>query len=105
MSIVEKACVKAGVALTADTLPKEQRTVKVFQRLIAAMRAAEAAVQDQLGEAERRWNESLEERIALQDRIHKLENELLRHRIKDHVNQLDSLTVGDKTKLLEISAA
>ncbi len=104
MSIVQTAFDEVGVKVVADALPKEQRTVKVFQRLIAAMRAAEAAVQDQLNEMMDGMRKSQEQRFELQERVHKLEGELLRNRIKDHVNGPDALTVGDRTKLLEISA-
>ena len=56
MSVIEKSLKKAGLKMVADTLPKEQRTVKVFQRLIAAMRAAEAEVQDRLSDSRKAFD-------------------------------------------------
>jgi|SRR5215469_13858263 len=103
MGIVENALKREKLKLHADALPKEQRTVKCFQRLIAAMRAAEAEVQDRLGDSERQLNEALRENLTLHERIRVQDAELLRLRLKDHMEQIPALTVSDKTKLLEAS--
>jgi hypothetical protein len=103
VSIVEKSVRKAGLRLEHDTLPPEQRKVKCFQRLIAAMRACEAEIQDELEEAQRKLNESLENTLHLQDRLHKAEGELIQLRLKDHIDGIAALTVSDKTKLLEFA--
>jgi hypothetical protein len=103
MSIVEKAATKAGVELQADALPPKQRQVKTFQRLIAAMRACEAEVQDRLGDAERQLNEALLKNLELQERVHKLEGELLKVRMKTRLDCIESLSIADKAKLLEFS--
>lgn len=102
--IIEKGLKKAGLRLEADALPKNQRTVKSFQRLIAAMRAAEAEVQDRLSDSERQLNEALQKNIELQERVHILESEVLKHRLKEGLEQIPALTVADRTRLLGYSA-
>src|SRR5262245_51738966 len=103
MSIVQKAAVKAGVEIVADSLPPKQRTVKCFQRLIAAMRATEAEVQDDLSEAHRQLNESLQRELQKDAHIRKLEAELLRVRLKEGLSAIEALTVADRTKLLTVT--
>src|SRR5262245_34986591 len=103
MGIIENALKREKFKLHADALHKEQRTVKCFQRLIAAMRAAEAEVQDRLGESERQLNEALHENLILHERIRQQDAELLRLRLKDKMEEIPALTVADKTKLLEVS--
>lgn len=103
MSVVEKGARRAGIELDHDTLPRGQRTVKAFQRLIAAMRSAESEVQDQLAASERQANEALQKCLAQQEHIRRLEGELLQLRLKHHVEGLEALTVHDRTKLLELS--
>jgi hypothetical protein len=100
MSVIEKGLKKAGLKLQADALPKEQRTVKVFQRLIAAMRAAEAEVLDQLSASQRQHNETLQQNLDLHARVRVLEAEILRHRLKDGLGEIEALTTNDRTKLL-----
>ncbi len=101
MSVIEKALEKSGLTMEADRLPPKQRTVKAFQRLIAAMRAAESEVYDRLSDSERQLNESLRQNLALQQHVRELEGKLLRHELADRFDQIGSLTVADKTRLLE----
>ena len=103
MSIVEKSLKKAGLKIQADALPKEQRTVKCFQRLIAAMRATEAEVQDRLSDSERELNEALQKNLTLHERLRQLEAENLRLRLKERMEQIPALTVADRSNLLELS--
>lgn len=103
MSILEAALKKEKLKLQADTLPKEQRTVKTFQRLIAAMRACEAEVQERLSASERALNESLQNNIELQGRVHHLEGELMKCRLKEQLDGISELSVSDRTKLLSVS--
>ncbi len=105
MSVIEKALAKEGMAMVADTLPKGQRGVKSFQRLIAAMRACEAEVLDRLSKAEEEQNKALRQNLELHERLRRLEAENLQHRLKNKLGEIDSLTVGDRTRLLEVSHA
>lgn len=102
--MIEKAVAKAGLEMTADTLPKGSRSVKSFQRLIAAMRACEAEVLDRLSASERELNESLQANLQLQERVRILEGENLKHRFKNELDTIE-LTSGSKTKLLELVAS
>jgi chromosome segregation ATPase len=101
--IVEKSLRRAGLTLEADSLPKKDRKVKSFQRLIAAMRATEAEVLDRLGESEQALNKALRENLELQDRLHILERELQKVRLKEHLDSIEALTVADRTKLLGVA--
>jgi hypothetical protein len=102
MSIIEKAAAKAGLEINHDTLPKKDRTVKAFQRLIAAARGCEAEVQDDKAQSERELNEAPHRCLEQQERIRVLEGELLQLRLKERLTGVESLTVGDRTKLLEL---
>src|SRR5215831_13575569 len=96
MSLIEKAAVKAGVEIVHDTLPQKQRTVRCFQRLIAAMRATEAEVQDRLSQSERELNEALKLNLGLQEENQRLKAKILQHEI----GSIEALTTGDRNKLL-----
>jgi hypothetical protein len=100
MSVVAKALKDAGLNLVGDSLPPKDRKVKTFQRLIAAMRACEADVQDQLSESERQLNNSLQATLELQGRVHALEGELLKLRLEKSLNDVASLTTADRQKVL-----
>jgi len=102
---IDKALAKEGLTMVADKLPKEDRTVRTFQRLIAAVRAAEAVSQDEKSEADRQLNASLMGNLELQERCHKLESELQRFRVKETLDSMETISVVDKQKLLEASAA
>ena len=102
---IDKALEKTGLNLQADALPKEHRNVKTFQRLIAAIRAAEAAVQDDLGRSQAELNLALKENLDLQERCHVLEARVLREKIKETLEGIETVSTADKQKLLEVSAA
>ncbi len=101
---IDKALEKEGLRLRADALPKEHRNVKTFQRLIAAIRAAEAAVQDDLSRAQVELNVVLRENLELQEELHAMKGKMAMHRIKDTLETLESVTTTDKQRLLEVSA-
>ncbi len=101
MSVLEKGLKKAGLKLEADTLPKEQRTVKVFQRLIAAVRAAEAELNDRLSESEHQLNDSLRASLDLQEENTRIKFELMQLKLKDRMTGMDTLTVADRARMLE----
>lgn len=103
--MLEKALDKAGLSLEGDKLPKGSRTQKDFQRLIAAVRAAESGVLDRLSESERELNEQLRANLELQERNHKLETELKKYKVNERLQAIESLTTSDRTKLLELAAA
>ena len=99
---VEKELEKRGVQLTEDsTLPKGQRNLKNFKRVIAAIRAAEAESYDQIQDANERCRQAQDKVIFLQERIRLLENDLKRYRIKERLNEVESLSMVDRTRLLE----
>lgn len=101
MSVLQKALQKAGITMVADSLPKEQRTVKDFRRLIQAVRAAESSVQDQLSRSERDLNEALQKNLEQQERIRELEAKLLQYSLTRKMGEIMNLTVADKTMLIE----
>lgn len=101
MGIIDAALKKEKLKLQADTLPKEQRTVKVFQRLIAAMRATEAEVEERLSNAQRDLNVALQGNLELHERVRQLENQLLHQRLKERVTGIDAITAKDRLDLLE----
>jgi len=91
MSILEKSLRKTGLKLEADALPKEQRKVKVFQRLIAAVRAAEAEMIDRQFEIERELNEALEESRQLEHENTQLKFRLAQLQLKETMSEIDTL--------------
>lgn len=103
MSVIEKALERAELTMEADRLPKKDRTVKTFQRLIAAIRATEAEVQDRLGNAESQLNDSLRVNLELQERCHRLEDMVRRYKVADSLNAIESLTSSDRQLLLDVS--
>lgn len=103
--IIEKALKNAGLTMEGDTLPKKDRKVKTFQRLIAAVRAAEAAVLDDDSASKRALNESLQQTLLLQERVHTLESELRKYKFSERLQEIGSLTTADRTKLLDVAAA
>lgn len=105
MSVLSKALKTANLTLEADTLPKKQRTVKTFQRLIAAVRAAEGDFLDALSLSERQLNECLQEKQVLQDENHELRTELMRLKLAERLENIQTLTTADRTKLLEVASA
>src|SRR5262245_19893964 len=103
MSVIQKALKTAGMEMGADTLPKKQRGVRAFQRLIAAVRAAEGEMQDQLSQAEVDLNKALHENLVLHERLRVLEAENLQHRLRSRLGEIDSLTSADRNRLLEVT--
>ncbi len=101
MSILERSLKKTGLKLEADTLPKEQRKVKVFQRLIAAVRAAEAEMIDRHLELEHQLNEAFRANAELREETTKIKFELMQFKLKDRMSDIGSLTVADKARMLE----
>lgn len=101
MSILEAALKREKLKLQGDALPKEQRTVKCFQRLIAAMRATEAEVTDRLSDSERELNAALQQNLQLHNRIRQLEQENLQHRLKNGLAEMEVPTSA-RSKLLEL---
>jgi hypothetical protein len=103
MGVIQTALEKSGLTMEGDRLPKNERTVKTFQRLIAAMRAAEAEVIQSLSQSERQLIESLRINQELQERCHRLENETKTMRLKEKLERIESLSIEDRAKLLEYS--
>jgi hypothetical protein len=101
--IVEKSLTKAGLTMEGDKLPQKDRTVKTFQRLIAAVRATEGEVMERLSNAERELNDSLRANLTLQERCHKLEAELRHYKVAEVTGTMEALTTADRTKLLEVA--
>lgn len=104
-SVLDRALKETGLKLEGDKLPKGRRQQRVFQQLISHLRAAESEVRDTLSSSERELNEALQQNIELQERVRILENENMRFRLAQKFSEIESLTVSDKTKLLEVAAA
>ena len=102
MSVIAEGLKRAGLTMQADALPKSDRTVKTFQRLIASIRATEAEVQDRLSAAESHLNQSLQTNLELQERCHKLEDIVRRQRIAEKLSSIESLSLADRRLLLEV---
>jgi hypothetical protein len=105
MSVIQEAMKREGLKLVGDALPKKDRKVKVFQRVIAAIRAAEHEMQQELNRAQERLNSVLLESQAKDQKISRLEKEVLRHRVAEWTESVPAITTQDKTKLLELSQA
>jgi hypothetical protein len=105
MSILEKSLKKTGLKLEADALPKEHRKVKVFQRLIAAVRAAEAEMIDRHLELEHQLNEALRQTAEARAEAVEAKSELIQYKLKERMSGMDGLTIADKAKMLECAVA
>jgi hypothetical protein len=110
VSVLQEALATSGVELERD-VPKGKRGANVWARVIAAVRAAEASMFDELrevekrcSEAERERNQVLQEKQTLQDENFRLKGELAKRRLAEKMVEMSSLTVADRTKLLELSA-
>ncbi len=101
MNVLQTALKKSGVKLEGDALPAEQRTVKTFKKVIAAVRAAEADMSDQLFDVQGQLNKTLKDNFQLHERIRELENELIALRLTQRMSDIDSLTVADRAAMLE----
>jgi len=105
MSIIQDALKREKLTLEADALPPDQRTVRVFRRLIAAIRAAEAEVHSRLGTAEAKLNEALEREIGKDARIHFLEALLMKQQVQAEMDTMEKLSTVDKARILAATEA
>ena len=101
---IDKHFEKRGVQLQEDnSLPPGQRTQRNVKRVIAAVRAAESEFNDELRVANEQCREAQEQVIRLQDRCYALEAQVRKSRVDQQLQQIDSITVVDKQKLLEVA--
>jgi uncharacterized protein involved in exopolysaccharide biosynthesis len=101
---VDKYLEKSGVTIAPDnTLPPGQRTKKDVSRLIHAVRAAESSFNDAIHEANQKAATAQERCIELQARVSLLEKEVLKYRLKERMESMDSLSVADRQLLLTSS--
>lgn len=99
---IDKHFEKRGVELSEDnSLPLGQRTQRNVKRIIAAVRAAESEFNDELRASNEQCREAQEQVIRLQDQCHALEMEVRKSRLGERLEQIESLTVVDKQKLIE----
>ncbi len=103
MSVIDAALKEVGIKLNGDTLPKGERTVKAFRRLIAAMRSAEAVVIDDLSAAQNETNVALKLQVELQERCHHLERLVAKYELTERLGAIDALSTADRNLLLEVS--
>lgn len=101
----DKHLEREGVQLADNNhLPPGQRQQKVFRRVIAAVRAAEAESNDQLQDANERCRIAQDKVSVLMEEVQKLKAELLRLQIQSRLDEdsYQKLTTADKTRLLEV---
>jgi uncharacterized protein with PIN domain len=101
MSIIQEGLARAGMELHGDALPVKERTVKAFQRLIAAMRAAEAEVEKEMRVQGIELHTALRDNLKLQERCHHLEGELRRLRVGEVLAGVEAMTTIERAKVLE----
>ena len=101
--IVEKSLKKCNLTLEGDALPKANRQVKTFRRLIAAIRATEAEVLEELSKSQSELNAALQANLELQERCHRLASMLTQHKLAERLSAIDTLTTADRNLLLEVS--
>jgi hypothetical protein len=58
---------------------------------------------DRLAQSERELNEALQQNLTLQEQVHRLEGQLLAFRLKEKLDEIDSLASVDRTKLLQVA--
>src|SRR5262245_10353443 len=95
-AVLVKALANVGLQVQADKLPKKNRNVKTFQKLWAEVR-------DRVDELE---NDSHEKDCKINDLLEKLNAarlELMKYKFKERADSIGSLTMADKTKLLELN--
>jgi hypothetical protein len=102
MSVLQKALEEKGLKIEGDVLPAGQRTCKVFKGLISAVRAAEAKMEDELGNSQRELNDSLRRNNDLINKVHQLEGELVQYRLKERLGQpaYEKLTSAERRNVL-----
>ena len=101
---LEKALAKEGLQLEGDSLSKEHRNVKTFKRLIAAIRACEAQVQDDLQRAQVKLTDALEENARLRERLFELENIVRHQKVREVLEEIGTVSTAERTRLLEVVA-
>jgi hypothetical protein len=104
MSVLQKALTAEGIQLERDVpkgLHKNGKAADVWGRVVAAIRAAEAFETDKRLEREEAYNVLLLEKQSLQDENVRLKAALAQARVRDWAAGVPSLTVNDKSKLLE----
>ena len=101
---IEKHLGMRGIELAEDnSIPKDQRTQKVFKRIISAVRAAEAEANDEIRESNQSLRVAQSQVIELQARVNLLESELRRYKVSERLQDIEKLTVADRQKLLEVA--
>lgn len=100
--IIEKAAATAGIEMDGDVLARGNRTQKHFKRLIHAVRAAEAAQQEESRSLNEDVRRTLRENLQLRDQNEKLRAELYSLRLKQKVDELH-LTPEASTNLLAVA--
>ena len=101
MSVLNDALKNTGLKLAGNNaLPKEDRTVKSFQRLIAAVRTAEAEHFGKLRYVEGELNVTLKALTKCQEENHALSDEVKKYKLMGVVQEMESITQIDKQRLL-----
>lgn len=103
----DKYLEKKGLTLGDDnSLPKDQRQVRNFKRVIAAVRAAESEANDEIREARSGEAHALRQVAELQARVRLLEAENLSYRMREELSsdKYNSLTVADKRLLEKVAS-
>lgn len=99
---IEKHFERQGIKLTEDnTLPPGERTCRMFKRVIAAVRAAEAESNDELRSEARLRATAQEQVIALQHEVQQLRAELAQARLAKRLESIESLSTAERKLLLE----
>ena len=100
--ILQRSLEKANLELVGDALPKNDRKVKSFQRLIAAMRATEAEVETQMGSLRDEINRLLRENLELQESNHQKDLTIKKFQLQHAFTEME-LSTADQTRLLEVT--
>ena len=100
MSVIQKALAQENLKLEGDTLPADQRTCRVFKRLIAAVRAAEAEVMDELDKARKQTTEALRQNLILHEKLRQRDAEVAAFRLVKEMGLIEGLSGADRKKLL-----
>lgn len=103
----EKKLEEAGVQLTeSNTLPAGQRQQRVFKRVIAAVRAAEAETNDHIRITNERCSLAQERSLELERENQRLRQELMKLKLRETLegDDYDKLTVAQAERLLEAAS-
>ncbi len=90
-----------GVDLNENSLPAGHRTVKNVKRLIAAVRAVEAGMLDEIRERDAKLHKANESLFMAQNRIAELEAKLRKYELARVLESNDKLSVAERTELIE----